>query len=105
MKLPILIGLLAFAFALVAAAVISFRSHPAFVSFILDNPTFQHSTSASCQDGGVVAGVLRNDGDGWYAIDDQTHTPINISFVESDARGIVVGFSFDASDIHRSGRA
>jgi len=88
------------AISLLAAALFPFRSHPSVLSVIMGNPTFRHPASDICQPGGVVAGVIRNDGDGWAVIDDQTHTPINIAFVESDARGIVVGFSFDASDIH-----
>jgi hypothetical protein len=79
---------------------LSFRSHPSVQNAVLGNPLFRHLSSEECRPNGVVAGVIRNDGEGWAVINDQEHTPINISYVESNARGIVIGFSFVASEIH-----
>jgi hypothetical protein len=48
---------------------------------------------------GEVAAVLRNDGDGWYAIDDDTHSPLNVRSVETTDGAIAVVFSFKAGHI------
>jgi hypothetical protein len=59
------------------------------------------SRSACYLDGttGEVAAVLRNDGDGWYAIDDDTHTPLNVRSVGTTDGVITVSFSFEAGRI------
>lgn len=40
-----------------------------------------------------VAGILRNTGSGWYAIDDGTHVPINIASITNDTAKITVTLS------------
>jgi hypothetical protein len=81
-------------------SIFQMRGLPIVVSALAGNPTFRHPTEVICDPNGVVSGVIRNDGDGWYAIDDEGHTPTNIRLIESDARGIVIHFSFEADDIH-----
>lgn len=51
--------------------------------------TTQH---LDCRQGGVIAAALRNDGAGWYAIDDGDHTPSNVLSVTTDNNGITVRF-------------
>jgi hypothetical protein len=63
-------------------------------------PAVRHETGAPCLPGGEVAAVLRNDGDGWHAIEDDGHAPINVRAVESDDRAITVHFAFTAQRIH-----
>ncbi|MGD9805484.1 MAG: hypothetical protein AB7E81_22955 [Hyphomicrobiaceae bacterium] len=46
-----------------------------------------------CNEHVPVAAVLRNEGAGWYAINDGTHTPLNVSSVETTMQGITVRFS------------
>lgn len=47
-----------------------------------------------------MAAVLRNDGDGWQAIRDDGHEPLNVRAVESDGSAITVHFAFTAKRIH-----
>lgn len=56
------------------------------------------SMSASAQDD-VVAGVIRNAGDGWYVISDAAHQPLNIESVRSDDTSISVVFGTQFSAI------
>lgn len=41
-----------------------------------------------------VAAALRNDGDGWYAVNDEAHSPLNVRSVTTTDGAIVVVFSF-----------
>lgn len=97
--------ILGMAFAGIGVAVYGFTisDHPRVASAYYGNPTYLHETGVSCIKGQVttqVAAVLRNDGQGWYALNDLDHTPINIKSVESDARSIRVNFSFSAKDVN-----
>jgi hypothetical protein len=47
----------------------------------------------------VVACILRNEGSGWYAIQDVGHEPVNILSVTNDSLAINVTFDFTASKI------
>jgi hypothetical protein len=38
----------------------------------------------------VVAGVIRNDGDDWYTIDDAAHGPVNVDGVSSSSTAITI---------------
>lgn len=46
-----------------------------------------------------VAAALRNDGDGWYAIDDEAHSPLNVRSVKTTDHAIIVEFSFKAGAV------
>ena len=48
---------------------------------------------------GEVAAVLRNDGDGWYAIDVESHSPLNVRSVKTTDGAISVVFSFEAGKV------
>lgn len=49
----------------------------------------------------TVAGVIRSlDERGWHAIDDSTHSPLNIEAVEVKNGLIIVRYGFKASKIH-----
>lgn len=61
------------------------------------SPTVVTST---CTPGGIVAAALRNDGAGWYAISDPTHSPLNIASVETGNHAITVSFAATARRIH-----
>jgi hypothetical protein len=95
---PYIVSLIA-ASGLLASA-FHMRSLPVVVSKLHGNPTFRNPTAVNCEPGGVVSGVIRNDGNGWYAIEDEAHAPTNIRLVESDAHGIVIHFSFVADSIN-----
>lgn len=65
-------------------------------------PTTHTVANAECSIDGVatVAGALRNDGTGWYAIADSTHAPLNIASVATKDGMITVEYTFTASKIH-----
>ena len=56
-------------------------------------PSSEHETTSRCQEDGVIALAIRNDGEGWYAINDDDHAPVNVRSVESNSRSITVHFS------------
>jgi hypothetical protein len=64
------------------------RRHPSFLSCV-----------AGRDDVVAVAGTLRNDGNGWYALVDEDHTPINIVAVESSRTGIRLELAFTAKHV------
>lgn len=74
------------------------RDHP-LVAELLSAPAQSSTVPIGCDNRGIVAAVLRNDGDGWYALQDETHSPINISGVNTTARGIELIFAGKASVI------
>ena len=45
----------------------------------------------------LISCVLRNDGAGWYAIDDSTHAPINVDSVTNDTVSINLLLKFTES--------
>ena len=52
------------------------------------------STCGPRGDGSVeVAAVLRNDGAGWFALEDEAHAPLNVKAVYNDASSITVEFA------------
>lgn len=83
----------------ILVGILEARSHPV-LKYVTDREKYRHKTSVGCTPGGVVAGVLRNDGKGWYALNDDAHKPVNISAVESDWKMITVKFPFAAKAIH-----
>lgn len=48
----------------------------------------------------VVAGTIRNTGQGWFVIKDNVHVPINITKVEQKEDRIVLWHSVGANKIH-----
>ena len=62
---------------------------------LVSSPAF-----AACVENGIVAGVLRNDGEGWYAIDDGDHTPLNIRSVITEQNHIRITYTFEADTIY-----
>lgn len=84
----LLLGLVAF----------QFRGHP-YVGRVLNRQVSMHDIGRTCVPGGVVSGVIRNTGNGWHALDDEGHAPINISRVESNWKQITVYFTFDAAKV------
>lgn len=66
----------------------------AFVKRFTDLPLAERvTTDARCDPSGVIAGTLRNDGDGWFALDDADHTPVNIASVETGLHSIRIRFA------------
>lgn len=66
----------------------------------VDHRQFRHDTTVGCTPGGELAAVIRNDGDGWYAIHDETHVPINVRAVVTTSQSVRVVYSFKATVVH-----
>lgn len=47
----------------------------------------------------TIAAVLRNEGQGWFAISDAGHRPLNLKRVETQAGEIAVHFAFEAKKV------
>lgn len=62
----------------------------------VDHPTAAHCEVTSRAE---VAGVLRNDGRGWYALADDHHAPLNIASVHTNPNNIEVRFTFRAQKV------
>lgn len=96
-------ALLLFMFA--ATAVLAFdRSDSIFGASVAKRlfglPLVERPTeNASCNPSGVIAGTLRNDGQGWYALNDDSHTPINIASVETGLHSIRVRFAINGRNV------
>lgn len=62
-------------------------------------PITTHEASGSCNPSGVIAGAIRNDGEGWRVIHDEDHAPINIASVETTQQAIRVHFAIKGKTI------
>lgn len=76
------------------------RFHPYLWYKIKGGGISKHSSINSCIDGGEIAGVIRNSGNGWYVINDKDHKSLNIDSVETTANYIRVYYSFNAKYIY-----
>lgn len=64
-------------------------------------PQSTTETRSLCQGGPLVpvAGTLRNDGAGWYALADADHVPMNVKSVTSTLQAVRVAFTFKARQV------